>query len=155
MTPLSCVDEPFLPDALMAPVTHGGCEAPVVGAVSQHALVVDDEALIRWSVSETLSGMGMTVQEAGDAAGALAVIAAATAPFDVVILDLRLPDMDDLSLLERVRQLLPEAVVVLMTAFGTAEIVAEAAALGVHAVLNKPFELDELSRLLSRDGPPS
>ena len=52
-------------------------------------------------------------------------------PFDVVVLDLRLPDMDDLSLLGTLRQLLPDASLVLMTAFGTPELVAEAHAMGV------------------------
>ena len=69
-------------------------------------------------------------------------------PFDVVVLDLRLPDMDDLSLLATLRQLLPGRALVLMTAFGTPEIIADARALGA-AVLNKPFELDDLKRLVS------
>lgn len=111
--------------------------------------MVDDEALIRWSVSETLAGLGMTVEQAGDGAGALAAITNAGTPFDVVVLDLRLPDVDDLSLLGRVRELLPAARIVLMTAFGTPEIVSRALALGVVAVLDKPFELEQLTRLMA------
>lgn len=156
MTNLSCLDEPALPGGCVAPATNAQSAVPVERTVPRHALVVDDEALIRWSVSETLTGLGMEVEQAGDAAGALRVIAGASAPFDVVILDLRLPDVDDLSLLGRVHQLLPAALVVLMTAFGTPELVAEAAELGAFAVLNKPFELEELSRLLLRGvTPPS
>ena len=119
------------------------------------ALVVDDEALIRWSVSETLAGLGLVVQQATDGASALAAIAGAAAPFDLVVLDLRLPDVDDLALVGRVRELLPAAVVVLMTAFATPEIIAGAQALGVRAVLNKPFELDELARLVSAGDAPT
>ena len=114
------------------------------------ALVVDDEALIRWSVAETLAALELDVAQAADAAGALDVITGATAPFDIVVLDLRLPDVNDLSLLARVRQLLPDAYVVVMTAFGTPELLAEAVAIGTHGVLQKPFELEELRRLLSR-----
>ena len=116
------------------------------------ALVVDDEALIRWSVAETLTTLGMKVEQAATAAATLDVIAAASSPFDVVVLDLRLPDMNDLSLLGRIRERLPTAVVVLMTAFGTPEIIAEAVSMGVHGVLTKPFELEALSRLLAHPG---
>lgn len=154
MTPLSCADAPSRPGALAPPFARGQSPGLAERTVPLQALVVDDEVLIRWSVAETLTGLGMEVEQAGDAAGALRVIAGASTPFDVVILDLRLPDMDDLSLLGRVRQLLPAALVVLMTAFGTPELIAEASALGALAVLNKPFELDELGRLLtSGDGP--
>jgi DNA-binding NtrC family response regulator len=121
-------------------------------SVGRHALVVDDEALIRWSVSETLAAMGMAVEQAGDGASALQAIANAAAPFDVVVLDLRLPDVDDLSLLGKVRQLLPSASVVLMTAFGTPEIVTGAQALGVRGILSKPFELDALTRMVLGPG---
>lgn len=121
------------------------------GAVKRfpfHILVVDDEPLIRWSVTETLAGLGVDVEQAESAASALQAITSAALPFDAVVLDLRLPDMKDLSLLATIRQLLPEAPVVLMTAFGTPEVLARAKQLGVRAVLTKPFELDELSRVV-------
>jgi DNA-binding NtrC family response regulator len=114
-------------------------------------LVVDDEPLIRWSVSETLSELGYDVEQAADAGSALRTVTTAARPFEVVVLDLRLPDMSDLSLLATVRQLLPGAMLILMTAFGTAEIIKDAKALGA-AVLNKPFELDELRRVVSEPG---
>ena len=115
-------------------------------------LVVDDEALIRWSVSETLTGLGMTVDQAVDAASTLSAIDAAGWRFDVIVLDLRLPDMDDLTLLMKIRRRVPHAAVVLMTAFGTPEIVTAAYDLGVVNVLSKPFELDELSRVVTAAG---
>jgi len=115
-----------------------------------HVLVVDDEPLIRWSVAETLSDLGFDVEEAANAASALRIVTNAALPFGVVILDLRLPDMSDLSLLGTLRQLLPQAHLILMTAFGTPELVASARALGAD-VLAKPFELDELNRLVAAD----
>lgn len=124
---------------------------PAERVAPRRALVVDDEALIRWSVAETLTTLGMTVEQAATAAATLDVIAASS-PFDVVVLDLRLPDMNDLSLLGRVRERLPTAVVVLMTAFGTPEIIAAAVSMGVHGVLTKPFELEALTRLLALPG---
>jgi two-component system NtrC family response regulator len=117
----------------------------------RHVLVVDDEPLIRWSVSETLSELGYDVEQAADAVSALRTVTNAARPFEVVVLDLRLPDMSDLSLLGTVRQLLPSATLILMTAFGTAEIIKDAQALGA-TVLGKPFELDELRRLVSEPG---
>jgi two-component system response regulator FlrC len=111
-------------------------------------LVVDDEPLIRWSVAESLSNLGYDVEQAPDAESALRMVTTAPMPYDVVVLDLRLPDMKDLSLLGTLRQLLPASALILMTAFGTPDILADAAALGA-AVINKPFELDELTRLVT------
>ena len=108
-------------------------------------LVIDDEPLIRWSVSESLTELGMEVQQAADAASALRKVTTARLPFQVVVLDLRLPDMRDLSLLATLRQLLPEARLILMTAFGTPEIETDAAVLGA-SVLHKPFELHDMNR---------
>jgi DNA-binding NtrC family response regulator len=107
-------------------------------------LVVDDEPLIRWSVTETLSGLGLDVEQAGDAASALRIMTTGSLEFDIIVLDLRLPDMHDLSLLATMRQLQPEASIVLMTAFGTDEIIERAVGLGARSVLHKPFELGTL-----------
>ena len=115
-----------------------------------HVLVVDDEPLIRWSVAETLSDLGFDVEEAADAATALRIVTNAALPFGVVILDLRLPDMSDLSLLGTLRQLLPQAHLILMTAFGTPELTASARAIGAD-VLAKPFELEKLHGLVAAD----
>ncbi|MGE3960018.1 MAG: response regulator [Vicinamibacterales bacterium] len=113
-------------------------------------LVVDDEPLVRWSIAETLRAHGFEIVEAADAHGALlTVLDAATEP-DVVLLDLKLPDSDDLSLLMSIRRILPRVPVILMTAFGTPEVLDEARRLGVFTVLDKPFELDELDLLVER-----
>lgn len=120
--------------------------------VPLHILVVDDEPLIRWSVAESLSDLGFNVEQAPDAASALRTVTTAAASFDVVVLDLRLPDMEDLSLLATLRQLLPAATLILMTAFATPEIVAGAARIGA-VVIDKPFELTELRRLVLAAGP--
>jgi DNA-binding NtrC family response regulator len=113
----------------------------------RHVLVVDDESLIRWSVAETLSDLGCDVEQATDAAGAIRAVMGAARDFDVVVLDLRLPDMHDLSLLGTLRHLLPSAALILMTAFGTPDIISGAQELGA-TVLQKPFELDALKRLV-------
>jgi len=64
-----------------------------------------------------------------------------------VVLDMLLPDVRDLSLLDRLRLQLPGAVLILMTALGTPDIIRDAEALGA-TVLHKPFELDTLKQLV-------
>ena len=120
----------------------------------RHILIVDDEPLIRWSVAESLSDLGFDVEQAADASSALRKVTTTAAPFDVVVLDLRLPDMNDLSLLGTLRQLLPSAMLVLMTAFGNPDVIAAASAMGA-LVLHKPFELDELKDVVLHSGPES
>ena len=115
----------------------------------RHVLVVDDEPLIRWSVTETLAGLGLEARQADCAASALQAITTTAMPFDMIVLDLRLPDMNDLSLVATIRQLLPDTPIVLMTALSTTETIAEARRLGVHAILHKPFELSELANLVT------
>jgi two-component system, NtrC family, response regulator AtoC len=118
-----------------------------VGLETMRVLIVEDELLIRWSIAETLTKAGCYVTEVGDAAGALQ--AAAAEDFDAVILDYRLPDSNDLKLLEALRDRLPTSTVVMMSAFGTPEIIQRAEALGVHRFLDKPFEMDTLKNLLA------
>ena len=110
-------------------------------------LVVDDEPLIRWSVAETLSAEGMDVTQAHDGAAALRACALPR-PFDLVVLDLRLPDVDDLTLVAAIREMSPSSGVIVMTAFGSHEITAQAWELGAAHILNKPFELGHLLRLV-------
>ena len=110
-------------------------------------LVVDDEPLIRWSLAETLEQSGHAVVEAGDAASAIRSVSAGE-PFDVVLLDYRLPDSNDLSLLQSIRRLAPATAVIMMTAFGTPEVMTGALKLGAYQVIPKPFEVHEVAALV-------
>ena len=149
MTNISCTIERHYP-GVSGPPSKTAWEIPESAAEKAplRVLVVDDEPLIRWSVTETLADLGLAVEEASDAASALHAITTAALPFDVIVLDLHLPDVSDLSLLATIRQLRPAATVVLMTAYGTTEIVTQAVELGAHGILTKPFELGELSRMV-------
>ena len=113
-------------------------------------LVVDDEPLIRWSIAETLLDCGYEVSEAVDGQTALRVLTDAPAPIDVVVLDYRLPDSDDLNLLSAIRRISPKSQVILMTAFGTPEVVSGAQQLGVYRVVHKPFEMNDLAALVKQ-----
>ena len=110
-------------------------------------LVVDDEPLIRWSISETLGAAGHQVTEAQDAASALRALADAP-DTDLVLLDFRLPDSNDLGLLAEIRRVVPAVPVIMMTAFGTPDVTAAALTLGALKVLNKPFNMHDLKDLV-------
>lgn len=113
-------------------------------------LVVDDEALIRWSLVETLTDTGHEALEATDGRSAVRALSEAAIPFDVVLLDFRLPDSNDLALLSQVRRLFPRTQVILMTAYGTPEVVKGAMDLGAFRVVGKPLEMTEVPALVSQ-----
>jgi len=104
--------------------------------------------LIRWSIAETLAQEGHTVVEAGDAMAAVQALTDTTGPIDVVLLDYRLPDSSDLGLLANVRRLRPDSAIVMMTAYGTPEVMKGALDLGAHRVVSKPFDMHRLESLV-------
>jgi DNA-binding NtrC family response regulator len=111
-------------------------------------LVVDDEALVRWSLAEVLRRSGHTVIEATSAREALDAISPSSL-IDAVLLDYRLPDSADLRLLQQIRRRLPRSPVVLMTTFGTPEVVQAALDLGAYRVLTKPFDMHGVEGLIT------
>ena len=110
-------------------------------------LVVDDEPLIRWSLCETLEQAGHEVVEVGDAKSAIRSVSAG-GPFDVVLLDYRLPDSNHLNLLATIRKVAPSTAVIMMTAFGTPEVMTGALRLGAYRLIPKPFEVHEVAALV-------
>jgi two-component system, NtrC family, nitrogen regulation response regulator NtrX len=112
-------------------------------------LVVDDEPLTRWSLSETLADSGYEVTEAADARSALRAIAIPGTRTDAVLLDLSLPDSQDLTVLSAIRALSPETPVILMTAHGTDEVFDEARTRGAFMTLDKPFDMLALPPLVA------
>jgi len=113
-------------------------------------LVVDDEPLIRWSLAETLGDRGYEVVQTSDARSTRSMVGDGSQAFDVVLLDYRLPDSDDLNLLASLRSLSPRAQIILMTAFGTPEVLRGALDLGAYRVIGKPFEMDEVADLVAQ-----
>ena len=110
-------------------------------------LVVDDEALIRWSLTERLKSDGYQVLEADSGAAALERIADGV---DLVLLDYKLPDMDGVSVLRKIKQFDQDILVILLTAYATVETAVEAMKLGAYHFANKPFNLDEVSATVER-----
>ena len=84
---------------------------------TESILIVEDEKLIRWSLTERLSQEGYTTVEAESGSEARAALAEKS--FELAILDYRLPDTDGLTLLEMIREEYPETPVILVTAFSS------------------------------------
>ena len=115
---------------------------------SVRVLVVDDEEIVRESLTGWLRKDGYTVQSAHDGRAALDALSANR--FSIVLLDLKMPGMDGLQVLEEVRKLRPEASCILMTAYATVDTAVAAMKLGAYDYLVKPFDPEELSALVQR-----
>jgi two-component system NtrC family response regulator len=111
-------------------------------------IICDDEDLIRWSLSEHLSTEGFDVALAGNGEECLK-LAVETAP-DAIVLDLKMPVMDGLTCLRKIREQGLEIPVLVLTAFGGIETAIEATQLGAAAYLIKPFDLREVTLQLQR-----
>ena len=101
-----------------------------------------------WALAESLGEHGYDVSVAGDAASAIRQPSPGSV--DVVLLDLRLRDCDDLCVLTAMRRALPCTPIVLMMAFGTPQQLAAARRLGALAVVDKPFDLGAVAPLLEQ-----
>ncbi|MFQ5520939.1 MAG: sigma-54-dependent transcriptional regulator [Candidatus Methylomirabilia bacterium] len=111
-------------------------------------LIADDEDGLRWALEKGLKQAGYHVTAVRD--GVATLRGAHTEPFDLIFLDVRLPGVDGLTLLARLRDLQPEAQVVIMTAHGTMETAIQAMQRGAYDYLAKPFDLDEILLLAER-----
>lgn len=105
-------------------------------------LIVEDEALIRWSLRRKFEERGYEVLEAET--GEVADARLAEGDFDLVMLDYQLPDMTGLDVLRRLRERDQDAVVIMMTAYSTIKTAVDAMRLGAFDYLAKPFQMDEL-----------
>ena len=111
-------------------------------------LIADDEDGLRWVLEKGFRGAGYQVTAVKD--GTSALREAEAQPFDLILLDIRMPGMDGLTLLGHVRSKRPDAQVVIMTAHGTVETAIQAMQKGAYDYLAKPFDLDEALLLAER-----
>jgi two-component system, NtrC family, response regulator AtoC len=111
-------------------------------------LVADDDAVARELLVEVLTREGYRVRAA--AGGAEAIRAAESEVFDVALIDLRMPDVDGLAVLARIRALDPAPPVFILTAFAAIETTIEAIRQGAYDYLSKPFRVDEIKLAVRR-----
>jgi len=111
-------------------------------------LVVDDEQIIREILADFLSLEGFHVRTASNGHDALRELEAHE--YDLVLSDLKMPEMGGLELLGQIRSRWPQIVTVIMTAFGTVETAIDAMKRGAYDYVLKPFRIEEVVHLLQR-----
>lgn len=111
-------------------------------------LVIDDEETIRLSLKEGLSDMGYTARVAADGKSGLEMVAGYRP--QVIFLDMRLPDLNGLDMIEPIREMDADIQVVMMTAYGDIRTAVAAIKSGAFDYLHKPFDLDEVQVILDR-----
>ncbi len=118
-----------------------------VDKIKRRILIVDDETGVRESLRMVLKDAYDSVAVAS---GADALEALANGPFDVVLLDIVMPGMDGLELLEEVRSRYPRVPVIMLTATKTVKTAVGAMKLGAFDYVTKPFDVDELRVILDK-----
>ncbi len=111
-------------------------------ASNELILVVDDEKDLCTFLERLLAGKGYRVTAAHSGEEALAKIAGE--PPALVLMDLKMPGMDGLELLEKIRESHPRVTAMMMTAYGTVETAVKAVKLGAYDYINKPFDIDKI-----------
>jgi len=109
-------------------------------------LIVDDEASVRDSLYNWFLEDGFEVSCAEDASKALKMLD--HNQFDIILADIKMPGMDGLELLRRIKQIKPDAVVIVITAFATVDTAVQALKDGAFDYVTKPFDPDDLSHLI-------
>ncbi len=105
-------------------------------------LVIDDEAIVRVSCERTLvpEGYEVTVVSSGHEG----ITAMEQEPFNLVLLDLKMPDMDGIEVLNKIKTSWPETKVVMVTGYSTVDTAVQALRLGAYNFIEKPFTPDTL-----------
>jgi len=111
-------------------------------------LIIDDEPLMRISISDALKAEGYNVASA--ATGSEGLKAIKDTSYDVVITDLRLPEVDGVQILKTCRQISPHTKVLMITAYGSVDTAVEAMRIGAYDYITKPFSMDELILTVKR-----
>jgi len=105
-------------------------------------LIVEDETVLRESLAELLVSEGYEVRQAADGKAAYDLVM--RQPVDLVLSDVRMPEMDGLTLLCHLQKLAPETPVIMITAYGTIETAVAAMRTGAHDYLLKPVQFDDV-----------
>lgn len=105
-------------------------------------LVIDDEEIVRISCRKCLTPEGYEVDVAGNGADGLRL--ARENHYDLIFTDLKMPDMDGMEFLMTMKEMQPEARVIMITGYSTVEHAEEATRLGAYNYIEKPFTPDTL-----------
>jgi len=116
--------------------------------MSKVILVVEDEAMLRQTMAQLLEEEGYEVLQAADGKAAFAI--AMQRVIDLVLTDVRMPDMDGLTLLHRLKELAPQTAVIVVTAYGTVQDAVSAMRAGASDYLLKPVQFDDMLLRIQR-----
>jgi response regulator RpfG family c-di-GMP phosphodiesterase len=122
-------------------LAHATDEAPRI-------LVVDDESVIREILADFLSMEGFWVRTAAD--GSAALVELSRTHYDLVLSDLKMPNLGGIELLEAIRKHTPNVVTVIMTGFGTVETAIDAMKRGAYDYILKPFKVEDVVHTIRR-----
>jgi len=111
-------------------------------------LVIDDEAVVRNGICRALSQKGMETKAAASGREALDYLK--SQPIDLVLLDIRMPDMDGMAVLKQIRGAYPDTDVIMITGYPTIDSAVRCTKLGALDYLVKPFRLDDLEAALQK-----
>ena len=111
-------------------------------------MIVDDEMIVRESFHHWFAKQGHIVKSAASGAEALEKIE--STPFDLLFVDIKMPGMNGIELLERVKAEYPDTLVVIITAFGSIETAVNAMKIGASDYLLKPFKPDQLNLVMEK-----
>ena len=111
-------------------------------------LIVDDDEVMQQTLSDVLKKRGYEIFSVGSGTGALSVIKKHVV--DLVLLDMRLPDVDGLEVLKKIKEADTEILVIMMTAYSDVQTAVSAMKSGAYHYINKPFELEELKLLIEK-----
>lgn len=115
---------------------------------SERILIVDDEEGMRRLLGRILTREGYDTTTAANGADALRLVA--NERFDLVVTDIKMPEMDGLQLLQEIRQYEPSLPVIVITAYGTVENAVQALRAGAYDYITKPFEADEIKLTVAK-----
>jgi len=111
-------------------------------------LIIDDEKLLRWSLNQNLTKSGYSVLEASTAEVGLKTFADEQP--DIVLLDIHLPDLSGIDVLEKIKESNPNALVIMITAYGDIQTAVRTIKLGAYDFVEKPFNMDKLKILIDK-----
>lgn len=111
-------------------------------------LIIDDEKLLRWSVQQNLSKEGFTVLTAENGTEGMEMFAEEQP--DITLLDIHLPDVSGITILENIKKDHRDGIVIMITAFGDVQTAVKTIKLGAYDFVEKPFNMEKLKILISK-----
>ena len=115
---------------------------------TEKILVVEDDPSVCVALDVLFRGAGYQIKTASNGQSAIQMVG--NGPFDLFMIDLRLPDLDGIAVLEEVRKMQPEAVCIMVTGYGTVELTVRAMKAGAFEFITKPFDCDAVLGLVEK-----